>query len=284
MPLEHLLRYAVGVPLLAGFLLAGALRLRSGPRWPVWTAWLFGAALLGALAFNPNFLVKAPWSSAEAALPWAALAWAGVAAWPGRFAPLAFLLPAAFYSWRTFVDVSEYYGWSTIKLCALIAVSTVAAAASAWLAREVARRHPASASLSASSVIALGASAVLLLGRTAKGAEFCGVLAALLGLPLLMAFRAGRSDDASAWAVPFAGAIHAVLLFGLLQAEALWISVALLVVLAPAAGLIGLRDQRPLPRAAAVAFVTGLPAAAAIFLAWFKAEAVLSPGGGGLPY
>ena len=282
MPRGHVLRYVIGAPLLVWLLLAWVLRSRSAPGRSRLEALLLGGILLGLLAWNPNFPLKVPWSSGEAVLPWAALLWAGATLLPGRLALAALLLPAGFISWLFFTEVAEYYGWSRMQMGGWILISSIAAAASAWLTRRVARQHPASAALGASVVIALGASLVLLLGRTAKGAEFGATLAALLGIPLLISMRGARERDASSWAVPFAGAVHAVLLFGLLQAEALWISVVLLVVLAPAAGLIQLRDQRPLPRALAVAFVTALPVAAAIFLAWFKAEA--APSTGAYPY
>jgi hypothetical protein len=282
MDAEHLLLYALGAPLMAGLLLAGALHWRSGPRWPTGSALLLGVVLLAVFAWNPNFVLQAPWRSAEAALPWAALLWAVAGAAPGRYALPALLVPAGFVSWLTFTDVAVSYGWSTLVLTGWILIATVAGAGSAALARQVARQHPPPASLATTGVIALAASAVLLLGDTTKGAEYSGMLAATFLLPWLLSFRRGGGGDASAWAVPLAGALHAVLLFGLLQADALWISVAMLVVIAPAAGLITLRDERPLPRAAAVALVTALPSAAAIFLAWFKAEA--APAGGALPY
>lgn len=282
MPLDHLLRHGVLAPSLGGVLLVLLLRGRAAGRWPWWSAPLFAAAILGALAWNPNFPIAAPWRSAESLLAWSPLLWGLTAALPPALAPAGWSAAALLVSARTFLDVAEYYGWSRPALAGLVALSAAAGAGSAWLTRAVARKHPAPAALTAWTVVAAGAGLALLLGRTAKGAEFAGVLAAALAPPLLYAFARGRAGDASAWAPVFAGAVHAVLLFGLLQAETLWISAAMLVVIAPAAGLITLRDPRPGSRAAGVALVTFLPVAAAGFLAWFQSEA--SRGSGSLPY
>ncbi len=282
MPLDHLLRYVVATPCVAGVLICVLLALRSGRTWPRWSALAVGAAFLGVLAFNPNFPLHAPWTSYESALPWAFLAWAICGMLPGSAALVSAAIPAVFLSRMAVGEVAEYYEWNALQALTVVALSTLAALGSAWLARTVARKHPAPAVLSAWSVIALAASLVLVLGRTAKGAEYSGTLAMLLFLPLLLAFTRQRESDASAWAFGVAGALHAILLFGLLQANALWISVVLLVVLAQAAGLIQLRTTQTLQRALAVAFVTALPAAAALFLAWFQAEAARPSSG--LPY
>lgn len=282
MTLEHLLLWAIGAPAAAGILAAAALCCaRRGGRWPAWSALLLGAALTAVGALHPNFGLRSPWSSAEAALPWAPLLWALGSSLPGRAALAGSAAAAAFFAWRTFTDVAEYYGWSPAQHAGLVLLATVAGLASAWLARTAARQHPAPAMLGAWTVIVAAASVVLLFGRTAKGAEFAGLAAASLTPAALLAFTRGRADDASAWAATVVGTMHAVLLFGLLQAEALWISVVMLVLLAPAAGLITLRNPRALPRAAGLAFVTLLPAAAAVVLAWFRAE--LRPQSG-LPY
>jgi hypothetical protein len=88
----------------------------------------------------------------------------------------------------------------------------------------------------------------------------------------VLALLRGGDRRAEPYAAPVAGALYAALLYAVLQAELIWISAALLVLLAPAAGLLNLRSRSAWTLVGALGFVTLLPAAAAVFLSLMKAE------------
>jgi hypothetical protein len=293
-PVEHLLRHVLLVPLGCGLGVALIVLAANSDRWPAWTGLAFAAAVATALLLHPNFAAQFPPRSAEAALPWAAAAFAlfglirlpGPATGLGRHALDAAVLlpPAGWIAWLSASEVREYYAWQALVFAGVVVLATLAAAASVLLHRTVARKHAASAVLIGWLLTGSAVSLALLFGHTAKGAEFAGVLCAVLGPGVAVALWRGQSARADAFAAPFAGAVFAALLLGLLQAELIWISAALLVLLSAAAGLLNLRSRGVWATIGGIGIVTLLPAAAAVFLAFMRAAVEPgSDGGSALP-
>ncbi len=289
MPVEHLLRHVLLFPIGCGLGVALLVFAAGRDRWPAWTGLALAVALAAALLLHPNFAAQFPPRSAEVALPWAAVAFAlfGLIRLPGPAAGLerhaldaaVLLPPAGWIAWLTASEVREYYGWQALAFAGVVVLATLAAAASVLLHRAVARKHAASAVLIGWLLTGSAASLALLFGKLAKGAEFAGVLCAVLGPSVAVALLRGRPARADAYAAPFAGAVFAALLFGLLQAELIWISAALLVLLSAAAGLLNLRSRGAWATIGGIGIVTLLPAAAAVFLAFM--QAAVEPGSDG---
>lgn len=283
MPLEHLLRHVLLVPAGIGLSVALALWFFGQGAWPRWLGVVFGIAFAAAVLVGPNFSTRMPPTSADALLPLTALIFAAFAllrfegsaqGWRRHARQgLAFLPPSAWVAWTTASQVQDYYGWTTLQLTGVILAATLAGAASVLLHRAVARQHPAPGVFTAWMITGTGASLALILGRTARGAEFARTLCAVLGPAFLVVALRGREARAEVLAAPIAGALYAVLLFGVLQGEMIWISAPLLVLLAPAAGLLHLRSRSTWSVIGALGFVSLLPAAAAVFMSLMKAEA-----------
>lgn len=258
--------------LVAGAVFACAMRARAPARWPAWSAALFGVALLAARAWELGSWPSPPWRSFADALPWSGLMWGAAALAPARLLPLVLALPALLLSRSGFSEAAERWDWGAAGAMALTSLSVVVAVGSALLARAAARAHPAPAPLGAWTLIAGAAAAVAAFGGSAAALDADGTLALALAPVLLLAATRGHTEDVSALAPAVTGTVHAALLYGLLRGEVLWISCVMLLLLAPAAGLITLRTKDVARRVAGVAFVTLLPAAAAVVLAWFLAE------------
>ncbi len=283
MPIEHLLRHVLLMPAGIGLAVALALWFGGRERWPLWSGLALGAAFAAALIVGPNFGSGLPPRNAEEWLPLAALLFAAAALVPVRgSAPgprgwlregAPFLLPAGWIAWQTASPVQEYYGWNALVLTGVVLLGAAGGAASALLHRAVARKHPAPGVLAGWTVTATAASVALLLGRTARGAEFAGSLCALLFPSFLLALTRDREARAAAFAAPVAGALFAVLLFGVLQGEMIWISAPLLILLSPAAGLLNLRSRATWTLIGALSLVALLPGAAAVFMSLMKSEA-----------
>lgn len=283
MPLDLLLRHVLLVPAGIGLAVALAVWLRGPNSWPRWSGPLFGAAFAAALLLGPNFSSALPPRSADAWLPLAALLFAAFSlirlepAAAGRRRLLldgaVLLPPAAWIAWLAAGEVREYYGWNGLMLAGVVALLALGGAASALLHRAVAQKHPAPGVLAGWLITGIGASFALLLGRFARGAEYAGTLCAVLGPLFVLALLRGREARAADLAAPIAGALYAILLLGVLQAELIWISAALLILLSPAAGLLNLRSRSTLTVVGALSLVSLLPAAAAVFMSLMKSEA-----------
>lgn len=283
MPIEHLLRHVLLMPAGIGLVVALALWFGGRAGWPRWSGLLLGVTFAAALIASPNFSSTVPPRSADALLPLAALLFAAFAliptgggapgpkAWLREGAPL--LLPAAWIAWQTASPVQDFYGWNGFVLAGVVLVAAAGGSASALLHRAVARKHPAPGVLSAWTITATAASVALVLGRTARGAEFAGTLCAVLLPTILVTLLRDREARAEAFAAPIAGALYAVLLFGVLQGEMIWISAPLLILLAPAAGLLNLRSRSTWTVIGALSLVTALPGIAAVFMSLMKSEA-----------
>lgn len=290
MPLEFLLRHVLLAPAFCGLGAALLLLAAGRGRWPAWAGLAWAAAFGAAIALHPNFARGLPPETAEEWLAWSAAAFAllGLVRLPGPVAgwgrllrdALPVLPVTALLAWRTAAPVREHYGWSGLEFAGVLAGATLAGGFSVALHRAVARSHPAPAVLAGWIVIATGAALALMLGDLAKGAEFGGALAAALGPVFLLALLRERGAAAEALAAPVAGALFAILMFGLLQAELIWISAALLLLLAPAAGLLRLRNSGTLSAVGALVFVAALPSAAAVFMSFMKHAAGADSGGG----
>lgn len=291
MTAEHLLRQVLLLPFACGLGVALLLAWVGPARRPAWGGLAWTAALALALALGDTFAPALPPASAEEALPFAALAFGlcaalrlpGPAAGWGRLARDAAVLalPALAIAWLTAAPVRAYYGWSGPAFAGVLALAALAGGFSGALHRAMARLHPAPGAFAAWLVIGGGASAALLLGRSAKGMEFAAVACSTLAPLMALALWRGRARSAEALAAPFAGAMFAVLLHGMLQAELIWIAAALLALLAPAAGLLSLRSRSAWTLVGALVFVTALPAAAAVFMSFMRASVGAGPGGGG---
>lgn len=283
MPLDHLLRHVLLVPAGIGLVVALALWMGGKAAWPRWIGLLFAAAFAAALLVGPNFSSHLPPRSADDLLPLAAALFAvfslihlGAGATGSRRLLLdgaVLLPPSAWIAWLTASQVQAYYRWNAFALAGVVILATLGGVVSALLHREVARKHPAPGVIAGWLITATGASLALILGRTARGAEFAGTLCAVLGPAFVMALLRGREARAEAFAVPVAGALYAVLLFGVLQGELIWISAALLILLSSAAGLLQLRSRSTWTLIGALGFVSLLPAAAAVFMSLMKSEA-----------
>lgn len=283
MPLEHLLRHVLLVPAGIGLSVALALWFFARGAWPRWLGLVLGAAFAAAVLIGPNFSSRLPPASADALLPLTALLFAafglmrvtGVATGWRQHAlqGAVFLPPAAWVAWLTASQVQEHYGWNSWQLAGVVLLATLGGAASVLLHRALAQKHPAPGVFAAWMITATGASVALILGRTARGAEFAGTLCAVLSPAFLVVMLRGRDARAEAFAAPVAGALYAVLLFGVLQGEMIWISAPLLILLSPAAGLLNLRSRSTWTVIGALSLVSLLPAAAAIFMSLMKAEA-----------
>lgn len=288
--LDHLLLYVLLAPLACGVGVGLLVHFAGRDRWPLWGGLAFAAALAVALALSPNYALVLPPRIADDGLPLAAAAFAlsallripGPGSGFGRLwrDALVCLPAAAALAWLTAAPVRAFYGWGPLAFAAVLTAAAVAGGFSAALHRAMARKHPAPGALAAWLVMGLGASLSLKFGHTVKGAEFGGVFCGVLGPVFLLALARGRARSAEAFAAPVAGALYAALLYGLLQADLIWIAAALLVLLAPAAGLLQLRSRSVWTLVGALGFVTLLPVAAAVFMAFMKAAAGEGSGGG----